>query len=357
MSVVESALRERFELRLFDSRRERGERGALARGAGFLALAGRLLGVLLRRRPRVVHVLSVSGRHFYQHAILASVALALRRRVVFHVHGGGFEDFYRGQRPLPRALSDRFLARVDAVVCPSRWSEQALRRLCPALRPLVLPNPVDCEAFAAPLGRRDDGALPSVLFVGTTDGALNRAKGLYELLGAVGALAARGTRCRLVLAGCDVTDAAEERAIAALGEATDTPIEVHRAVAGEEKVALFRGADVFALPSHVENSPFTVLEAMSAGCAVVATRVGGIPDEITDGVNGFLCVPGDGPGLEGALGRLLVDAALRAEMGRANVRRARAEHDVHVVSVRLGRLYDTLSGGHTPGRVEERAVA
>src|SRR5690606_13217439 len=81
--------------------------------------------------------------------------------------------------------------------------------------------------------------------------------------------------------------------------------------------ALLPAFDVFALPSQTEGLSVALLEACAAGLAIVASRVGGNPEIIEDGVNGRLFEPGDGAALRSALGELLADGALRARLGRA----------------------------------------
>jgi glycosyltransferase involved in cell wall biosynthesis len=87
-------------------------------------------------------------------------------------------------------------------------------------------------------------------------------------------------------------------------------------------------ADVFALASDVESSPFAVLEAMAFGTPALACRVFGLPELVVEGETGLLCEPSDVGGLADCLDRLLaMDSSERAAMGRAAERRVREQHD------------------------------
>jgi glycosyltransferase involved in cell wall biosynthesis len=85
-----------------------------------------------------------------------------------------------------------------------------------------------------------------------------------------------------------------------------------------------RHARFCVLPSNDEGLPNAVLESMAAGVPVVATRVGGIPELIDDGVDGLLVEPGDAAGLAEAMTRLATDEALRVRLGAAARKRARS---------------------------------
>lgn len=88
---------------------------------------------------------------------------------------------------------------------------------------------------------------------------------------------------------------------------------------GLDKVReLFAGCDIFCLPSRREPSAVVLSEALVSGLPVVATRVGGTPDRVAEGENGFLVPPCDPAALAEALGRLAADAALRRRMGAAS---------------------------------------
>jgi glycosyltransferase involved in cell wall biosynthesis len=84
-----------------------------------------------------------------------------------------------------------------------------------------------------------------------------------------------------------------------------------------------RDHDVFFLPTLAEGSPLALLEGMAAGLAPVASRVGGIPDIVSDGVDGLLFEPLDLDGAAAALERALTDEELRRRLAAAASRRAR----------------------------------
>jgi glycosyltransferase involved in cell wall biosynthesis len=102
---------------------------------------------------------------------------------------------------------------------------------------------------------------------------------------------------------------------------------------------VYRAADVVLLPStHGENLPTVLIEASATGCAIAASRVGGIPDIVLDGTTGLLFEPGSIQGLADAVCRLLGDVDLRRRMGSAASDRARTEFSA---SAWLGRLRTT----------------
>jgi glycosyltransferase involved in cell wall biosynthesis len=81
--------------------------------------------------------------------------------------------------------------------------------------------------------------------------------------------------------------------------------------------ALLAGVDVSVMPSLNEALSNVVLESMAAGAATVATRVGGTPEALVDGVSGLLVQPGDSRGLAAAIARLLDDRNMATRLGHA----------------------------------------
>jgi len=91
--------------------------------------------------------------------------------------------------------------------------------------------------------------------------------------------------------------------------------------------AVLAAADIFALPSHFEGLPMSVIEAMLTALPVVATNIRGPREQVVDGSTGLLVPPRRVSALAAALGRLAGDAALRARMGEAGRRRALERYD------------------------------
>ncbi len=115
-------------------------------------------------------------------------------------------------------------------------------------------------------------------------------------------------------------------AVRLLGYRTDIP-------------AVLAAADIFALPSHFEGLPMSVIEAMLTGLPVVATRIRGPREQVVDGETGLLVPPMQAAPLAAALCRLAADPALRAAMGAAGRERAVALYDERAV---LARTLDLL---------------
>jgi glycosyltransferase involved in cell wall biosynthesis len=98
-------------------------------------------------------------------------------------------------------------------------------------------------------------------------------------------------------------------------------------------------ADIFVMPSLFEGLPMALLEAMTAGKAIVASATSGIPEAIESGREGLLVSPGDVGALARALQLLLTDEARRRALGDAAARRARGEFTVQVMADRYEALY------------------
>lgn len=102
----------------------------------------------------------------------------------------------------------------------------------------------------------------------------------------------------------------------------------------EDTADVLAAADIFALPSHFEGLPMSVIEAMLSGLPVIATDIRGPREQVVDGETGLLVPPMRITALAAALNRLAADPLLRAQMGAAGLARARALFDEHRITNR-----------------------
>ena len=91
----------------------------------------------------------------------------------------------------------------------------------------------------------------------------------------------------------------------------------------DELKHIYRVCDIFVMPSYTEGVPRTVLEAMSNGLAVVATRVGGIPEVVEDNGSGIIVERRNVDELKNALRKLILDRSLRERMAKSGLARSR----------------------------------
>jgi len=174
-----------------------------------------------------------------------------------------------------------------------------------------------------------------VLFLGR----IERRKGIFDLLDAVAALRAHIPDLELVCAG-DGDPGPVARYAERLG--IEDAVSLPGWVGSAEKQSLMNLAAVYVLPSYAEGLPVSLLEAMAAGVPVAATSVGGIPDVVADGINGFLFTPGDSATLQRLLRRLMHDAELGKRMALAARETVRLRFSAEHVLAQLDKLYGDL---------------
>jgi N-acetyl-alpha-D-glucosaminyl L-malate synthase BshA len=204
-------------------------------------------------------------------------------------------------------------------------------------RPIhVIPNFLDVEIWT----RRADAALRDRLSRGGTDAVVAHVSNFRPVkrVGMVLAIfrAIRASHAaRLVMVGDGPDRPAAERQAAMMG------LQDHVEFVGEQQdlVPWLSSADLFLLPSSQESFGLAALEAMACGVPVIASRVGGIPEVISDGVTGVLAEPADTDGMGREALRLLQHPGRRDAMGRAAAEDVRRRFSAAAIVPRYEALY------------------
>lgn len=204
----------------------------------------------------------------------------------------------------------QFAKCADLTAFCSAFLRDEAQQAVGAIRSAVIPNGADAECFFP--GRSASCAdFPTVLFVGR----LIEEKGPHVLIEAMRILQREGIQARAVIVGGASFGPAQETAYTRrLKSEAPSNVEFSPYVTGAALAEHFRAASVFCCPSVFEE-PFGMVnvEAMASGVAVVATRVGGIPEIFAEG-GGLLVAPADPAELAGALKTLLRDPMLRERL-------------------------------------------
>lgn len=283
-----------------------------------------------------------------------AIALPMRRPHVTTVH----------TVPGPTAEDSRLRAFADGwsswlsrrVVAPSAEVADAYRAAyrLPASHMRVIPNVPAAEppanGFDREALRREVGGEGVELLV-IAVARLQPEKGIDDLVSAAAALRPHLPGLRVAVAGSGPEEAALRARIEDAGLAGSFSLLGSRSDVG----ALLAAADAFCLPSRHEGLPLSLLEAMQAGLACVATRVGGVPGVIADGVDGVLVEPDDPDALAEALGGVLRDGDRRRAMGAKARDLVRERYAASAAAAAYADVYDELVGTRS-GATKARGV-
>jgi glycosyltransferase involved in cell wall biosynthesis len=305
----------------------------------------RLARLIRRERPDILHT------HTAKAGTVGRVAALLAGRrappiVVHTFHGHVLRGYFGPLRSRLFRLLERWLAaRTTALIAVSPQVRDDLVALgvAPPERFVVIRLGIELDERVA---AEQDGRAESRRYLGIASdrfavgwiGRMTAVKRTDDVLVAFRRLRDDGVDAVLCMVG-DGPDRPElERRAHELGVIRDTLF-----LGYQEDVAPFYAAfDALVLPSSNEGTPVSAIEALAAGRPVVATRVGGVPDVVQEGQDGFLVDPGATDDLADRLARLARDPALRERMGGAGRERVLPRYAVVRLIDDVDRLYRSL---------------
>lgn len=257
----------------------------------------------------LLHVNMAENTSVLRKAIVVFAGKLLGVPVLLHLHAGLFIDFYR-RLPAPARLFTRLVFRTAdrTVVLGELWRRMLSEELgIDPRRIAVVYNGVPAAPPRLPVA---PDAPCGLLYVGK----LRPEKGLDELFRALSSTRLKNASWTLTLVG-DGARRPFEDLTHRLG--LHDRIRFTGWIAPEAVRRMLTAADVYVLPSHYEGVPLGLLEALSAGLAVITTRVGALPEILRDGESALLVPRADAPALEEALFRVVTDTDLRSRLSSA----------------------------------------
>ena len=286
-----------------------------------LRAAYRLADLIREVRPQILHT------HTAKAGTIGRLAARLLGDagppiVVHTFHGHVLRGYFDPVRSTAFRLLERWLARrTTALIAVSPEVRDDLVSLGVAPREkftvvrlgIELDERVGSDSDGPRADTRRALGIPADRFVVGWIGRMTGVKRTDDVLLAVRALRERGVDTVLCMVGDGPDRDAVERRAHQLGIVRDSLFLGYQ----EEVASYYAAFDALILPSANEGTPVSAIEALGGGRPVVATRVGGVPDVVRDGIDGFLVEPGDVDAMAERLSALAADPPLRHRMGEA----------------------------------------
>lgn len=257
--------------------------------------------LILTNKIDAIYIHTASKGSFYRKSIFCILGFMLRKKVILHMHGGGFKEFFYSSSPLLK----RYIAFVlvnftdRLIVLTDGWNNWFTSNFNFVQKPITVKNSVK------KIEENKNDGIEEIIFVGR----LSEEKGVSDLLKALKSL--NISRCfQLNVVGSGDIDF--EAVVYELGICEK--VNFFGQLARKEAQKLIGSADILVLPSYKEGLPIVILEAMSAHTTVIASNVGGIPEIIDDGYNGLLVEAGNISSLTKALTFLINNPMERKNM-------------------------------------------
>lgn len=247
------------------------------------------------------------GTGFLKDAPFVLLCKMFGNKIVIHQHNKGMANDV--DRPVYRWLLP-MVYRNAKVVLLSWHLYSDIEKVVEKKNVLICPNGI--KPTVDPNFKREPNAVPHILFLSN----LLIDKGVLVLLDVLKILKDKGYSFVCDFVGSETKDINAARFAKEVDKRGLNNIAIfHGCKYGKEKEAYFMQADIFVLPSFNEAFPLVNIEAMEYKLPIVSTKVGGIPDEVKNGENGFVIEPRKANELADAICKLIDDEKLRRTMG------------------------------------------
>lgn len=345
-TLLASSLPRRVNLRFIDTslrRRPGAKTGSWSFSNLVSAIADcvRFTAAVVVYRPTICHISTAFGLSFLKHSACIVIAKLLGSKVLLHPHCSFYFLYERQSRVWQWFVRSVAGFCHGIIVISSEWKK--LQEIVPACNIYYLPNAIDLSGYIE-VGREKidlpiDKPCLRVLYVGH----LGKAKGSFDLICAAKTILEQGHGVVFDLVGQEQAAGDIKQLNAQVADAGLEPfIHIRPGVPGEEKIQLFRSADIFVYPSYHEGMPMAVIEAMACGLPIVATQVGGLPDLVCPGENGMLVPVGQPDQLAKAICQLIANPQMRYSMQINSFRFAQGKFDIEKLVPRLLDIYQSV---------------
>ncbi len=283
--------------------------------------------LLFDRNIKIVHIHTASYNRFYFNTFYSRIAKFFKKKVIMHIHGGGFAEYYNTN---PKWIKSKLLE-CDVVVALTNSWKLFFENTVGCNNVVQIDNIVEPPQY---IQTKTDSGCKHFLFLGK----VCREKGVFDLLEVINEKKneLNGKMVLHVGGGGEIEKLKkyiEENSL-------ENIVKFEGWVSGDKKISLLNSCDTYILPSYAEGLPISILEALSYGHYILSTNVGGIPEIITCKDEGILITPGDKQALYSSIKHIIEDKEI---INTRTIRITKAlKHQPENISKVLTAIYQKL---------------
>ncbi len=259
----------------------------------------------------IIHIHgSNSGSTIRKYAIFR-VAKMFNKKVVYHLNASSYHIFYKNASGPVKRLVNHFMKNVDVLLCVSPWWKSFYSTTFNINHVDIVNNAVIKPTVTTNLS----GDIPTVNFIFL--GRVGDRKGVFDLLDCIIEMKEElSGKFKLFVGGDGETD---KLTSVIADNNLQNLVEYIGWVSGEKKEEMFLKSHVYILPSYNEGLPIAILESMSYGLPIVSTNIGGTPEVLFEGVNGYIFTPGDKARIKEIIREIVNNPADLQRMGKESL--------------------------------------
>lgn len=285
--------------------------------------------LIFDKNIQIVHIHTASYNSFKRSAWFVQTAKLFKKKVILHIHGGGFKEYYATN---PKWITT-ILNKCDSIITLSESWKQFYHSITSCTHIYVVENIIAPPTQNKYIIQKDRKL--HLLFLGQ----IVREKGIFDLLEVLHENI-EIFRGEIVLHIAGNGQINKLNALIKEWRLEDI-VKYEGFVSGTKKENLLYRADAFILPSYIEGLPVSILEAMSYGKPILATSVGGVPEIVKQDINGILFQPRDKKAILKAIIQIMSDEDKKKKMGEESLRLVIPYFPVNVES-QLREVYNNV---------------
>jgi len=288
---------------------------------------------LINNKNNIVHIHGASKSSFYRKYFFYKVAKLFRAKIIYHIHGGGFGDFYLNSNSLVKKKIKLVINNVDCLICLSPQWETFYKKNFSPKKIRIINNIIPYIPIYKSIKSKE---FITFLFLGD----ITERKGTWLLLKVIDEIKSNlSGKARFLIGGKGEIDKLNT---IIKKDKLENIVKYIGWVDGETKQKSFLDSNVFILPSYIEGLPISILEAMSYGLSIISTNVGGIPEVVHDEYNGYLIEPRSKEQLKKSILKCMENPSLMKSYGENSLKLVKPFYPEEVKK-ELDKLYNELS--------------